>query len=80
MKGYMVPRKAGWDTQWTSGRAEVEKLLGLDGKEQIEEYGVGAVHPEVQRGVWKYKGMWEDFSSPLVSKADMEHPLCYLRQ
>ncbi len=67
MKGYMVPRKAGWDTHGLPVELEVEKKLGLDGKEQIEEYGVEPFISSVKKSVWKYKGMWEDFSIPLVS-------------
>ena len=68
MKGYMVPRKAGWDTHGLPVELEVEKKLGLDGKEQIEEYGMEPFIQQCKESVWKYKGMWEDFSStPLVS-------------
>lgn len=62
MKGYMVPRKAGWDTHGLPVELEVEKLLGLDGKEQIEEYGMEPFIKKCKESVWKYKGMWEDFS------------------
>ena len=63
MKGYMVPRKAGWDTHGLPVELEVEKKLGLDGKEQIEEYGMEPFIQQCKESVWKYKGMWEDFSS-----------------
>ena len=62
MKGYMVPRKAGWDTHGLPVELEVEKQLGLDGKEQIEEYGLDPFIRKCKESVWKYKGMWEDFS------------------
>lgn len=62
MKGYMVPRKAGWDTHGLPVELEVEKLLGLNGKEQIEEYGMEPFIKKCKESVWKYKGMWEDFS------------------
>ena len=62
MKGYLVPRKAGWDTHGLPVEIEVEKKLGLDGKEQIEEYGLEPFIRECKESVWKYKGMWEDFS------------------
>ena len=74
MKGYMVPRKAGWDTHGLPVELEVEKKLGLDGKEQIEEYGMEPFIKQCQESVWKYKGMWEDFSSTVGFWADMEHP------
>ena len=74
MKGYMVPRKAGWDTHGLPVELEVEKKLGLDGKEQIEEYGMEPFIQECKESVWKYKGMWEDFSSTVGFWADMEHP------
>ena len=74
MKGYMVPRKAGWDTHGLPVELEVEKLLGLDGKEQIEQYGVEPFIEKCKESVWKYKGMWEDFSSTVGFWADMEHP------
>ena len=74
MKGYMVPRKAGWDTHGLPVELEVEKLLGLDGKEQIEEYGVEPFIEKCKESVWKYKGMWEDFSSTVGFWADMENP------
>ena len=74
MKGYMVPRKAGWDTHGLPVELEVEKKLGLDGKEQIEEYGMEPFIKQCKESVWKYKGMWEDFSSTVGFWADMENP------
>lgn len=74
MKGKMVPRKAGWDTHGLPVELEVEKLLGLDGKDQIEEYGLEPFINKCKESVWKYKGMWEDFSSTVGFWADMEHP------
>ena len=74
MKGYMVPRKAGWDTHGLPVELEVEKKLGLDGKEQIEEYGMEPFIQQCKESVWKYKEMWEDFSSTVGFWADMEHP------
>ncbi len=74
MKGYMVPRKAGWDTHGLPVELEVEKMLGLDGKEQIEQYGLEPFIEHCKESVWKYKGMWEDFSSTVGFWADMEHP------
>lgn len=74
MKGYMVPRKAGWDTHGLPVELEVEKLLGLDGKEQIEEYGLEPFINKCKESVWKYKGMWEDFSGTVGFWADMEDP------
>ena len=74
MKGYMVPRKAGWDTHGLPVELEVEKLLGLDGKEQIEQYGLEPFIRKCKESVWKYKGMWEDFSGTVGFWADMEHP------
>ncbi|MCD2493374.1 isoleucine--tRNA ligase [Lacrimispora sp. NSJ-141] len=74
MKGYMVPRKAGWDTHGLPVELEVEKMLGLDGKEQIEQYGLKPFIEHCKESVWKYKGMWEDFSSTVGFWADMEHP------
>ncbi|MCU6748664.1 isoleucine--tRNA ligase [Faecalicatena acetigenes] len=74
MKGSMVPRKAGWDTHGLPVELEVEKLLGLDGKDQIEEYGLEPFIDKCKESVWKYKGMWEDFSSTVGFWADMEHP------
>ena len=74
MKGKMVPRKAGWDTHGLPVELEVEKLLGLDGKEQIEEYGLEPFIDKCKESVWKYKGMWEDFSGTVGFWADMDHP------
>ena len=74
MKGYMVPRKAGWDTHGLPVELEVEKKLGLDGKDQIEAYGMEPFIKQCKESVWKYKGMWEDFSSTVGFWADMEHP------
>jgi isoleucyl-tRNA synthetase len=74
MKGNFVPRKAGWDTHGLPVELEVEQLLGLDGKEQIEEYGIAPFIDKCKESVWKYKGMWEDFSSDVGFWADMEHP------
>ena len=73
MKGYMVPRKAGWDTHGLPVELEVEKLLGLDGKEQIEEYGLAPFIDKCKESVWKYKGMWEDFSRTVGFWADMDN-------
>ena len=83
MKGYYVPRKAGWDTHGLPVELEVEKLLGLDGKEQIEQYGLDPFITKCKESVWKYKGMWEDFSGTVGFWADMDNPyvtslfLCY---
>ena len=74
MKGYMVPRKAGWDTHGLPVELEVEKMLGLDGKEQIEEYGLAPFIDNCKESVWKYKGMWEDFSRTVGFWADMDNP------
>ena len=74
MKGYYVPRKAGWDTHGLPVELEVEKELGLDGKEQIEEYGLDPFIRKCKESVWKYKGMWEDFSSTVGFWADMDNP------
>ena len=74
MKGYMVPRKAGWDTHGLPVELEVEKKLGLDGKEQIEEYGLEPFIKHCKESVWQYKGMWEDFSSTVGFWADMDNP------
>ena len=74
MKGYMVPRKAGWDTHGLPVELEVEKLLGLDGKEQIEQYGLEEFIEHCKESVWKYKGMWEDFSKTVGFWADMDNP------
>ena len=74
MKGYYVPRKAGWDAHGLPVELEVEKLLGLDGKEQIEQYGLDPFITKCKESVWKYKGMWEDFSSTVGFWADMDNP------
>ena len=74
MKGKFVPRKAGWDTHGLPVELEVEKLLGLNGKEQIEEYGMEPFIKKCKESVWKYKGMWEDFSGTVGFWADMDHP------
>ena len=74
MKGYQVPRKAGWDTHGLPVELEVEKALGLDGKEQIEEYGLEPFIDKCKESVWKYKGMWEDFSGTVGFWADMDDP------
>ena len=74
MKGFMVPRKAGWDTHGLPVEIEVERKLGLDGKDQIEAYGMEPFIKQCKESVWKYKGMWEDFSSTVGFWADMEHP------
>ncbi len=69
-----MPRKAGWDTHGLPVELEVERKLGLDGKEQIEEYGLIPFIDQCKESVWKYKGMWEDFSATVGFWADMEHP------
>ena len=74
MKGYQVPRKAGWDTHGLPVEIEVEKQLGLDGKEQIEEYGLEPFIAKCKESVWKYKGMWEEFSDTVGFWADMDDP------
>lgn len=74
MKGYDVPRKAGWDTHGLPVELEVEKQLGLNGKEQIEAYGLEPFIEKCKESVWKYRGMWEDFSETVGFWADMEHP------
>ena len=74
MKGKYVPRKAGWDTHGLPVELEVEKLLGLNGKEQIEEYGMEPFIKKCKESVWKYKGMWEDFSKTVGFWADMDNP------
>ena len=72
--GYEVPRKAGWDTHGLPVELEVEKALGLDGKDQIEKYGVEPFIKKCKESVWKYKGMWEDFSNTVGFWADMDDP------
>ncbi len=74
MKGYMVPRKAGWDTHGLPVELEVEKALGLNGKEEIEQYGLEPFIAHCKESVWKYKGMWEDFSNTVGFWADMDDP------
>ena len=74
MKGEYIPRKAGWDTHGLPVEIEVEKLLGLDGKEQIEEYGVEPFIQKCKESVWKYEGMWREFSDVVGFWADMDHP------
>ena len=74
MKGYKVPRKAGWDTHGLPVELEVEKMLGLDGKDQIEAYGMEPFIQHCKDSVWKYKGMWEEFSDAVGFWADMDHP------
>ena len=74
MKGYNVPRKAGWDTHGLPVELEVEKKLGMSGKEQIEAYGIEPFIRECKESVWKYKGMWEDFSATVGFWCDMDHP------
>ena len=71
MKGKYVPRKAGWDTHGLPVELEVEKMLGLNGKEQIEEYGMEPFIKKCKESVWKYKGMWEDFSGTVGFWADL---------
>ena len=74
MKGYMVPRKAGWDTHGLPVELEIEKALGLNGKEQIEEYGLAPFIQKCKESVWKYQGMWEEFSGKVGFWADMDNP------
>lgn len=74
MKGKLVPRKAGWDTHGLPVELEVEKLLGLNGKEQIESYGLELFIERCKRSVWKYKEMWEDFSKTVGFWVDMDNP------
>ena len=74
MKGAKIIRKAGWDTHGLPVELEVEKKLGLDGKEQIEGYGLEPFIQECKESVWKYKGMWEDFSGTVGFWADMDDP------
>ncbi len=74
MKGYKTIRKAGWDTHGLPVELEVEKALGLDGKEQIEAYGIEPFVQKCKESVWQYKGMWEEFSRTVGYWADMEHP------
>ena len=74
MKGHKVPRKAGWDTHGLPVEIEVEKELGINGKEQIENYGVAPFIEKCKESVWKYKGMWEEFSDVIGFWADMNDP------
>ena len=74
MKGYYVPRKAGWDTHGLPVEIEVEKQLGISGKEQIEQYGIEPFLEKCKQSVWKYKQMWEDFSDTVGFWADMDDP------
>ena len=74
MKGEEVPRKAGWDTHGLPVEIEVEKEIGIEGKDQIEEYGIEPFIKKCKESVWKYKGMWEQFSDKVGFWADMEHP------
>ena len=74
MKGYKSVRKAGWDTHGLPVELEVEKKLGINGKDQIESYGLEPFIQECKESVWKYKGMWEDFSSTVGYWADMDDP------
>lgn len=74
MKGYNVPRKAGWDTHGLPVELEVEKSLGIDGKDQIEAYGLEPFIAKCKESVWEYKGMWEEFSDTVGFWADMEKP------
>ncbi|MDD3400892.1 MAG: isoleucine--tRNA ligase [Eubacteriales bacterium] len=74
MKGYDVLRKAGWDTHGLPVELEVEKQLGLDGKEQIEAYGVEPFIKKCKDSVWKYEGEWEDMSERVGYWADMKKP------
>ena len=74
MKGKRVLRKAGWDTHGLPVELEVEKKLGIDGKDQIEAYGLEPFIAHCKESVWKYKEMWEDFSGTVGFWADMDHP------
>ena len=74
MKGKNVLRKAGWDTHGLPVELEVEKAIGINGKEQIENYGIEPFIKNCRASVWKYKGMWEQFSDVVGFWADMEHP------
>ena len=74
MKGKKVLRKAGWDTHGLPVELEVEKAIGINGKEQIEKYGIEPFIKKCRESVWKYKGMWEEFSDVVGFWADMEHP------
>ncbi|WP_194608713.1 isoleucine--tRNA ligase [Clostridium vitabionis] len=74
MKGQQVPRKAGWDTHGLPVELEVEKEIGIEGKDQIEEYGIEPFIKKCKESVWKYKGMWEEFSDRVGFWADMKNP------
>jgi isoleucyl-tRNA synthetase len=74
MKGHKIIRKAGWDTHGLPVELEVEKEIGIDGKEQIEEYGIEPFIAKCKESVWKYKGMWEQFSGKVGFWADMDDP------
>ena len=74
MKGRKVLRKAGWDTHGLPVELEVEKSIGINGKEQIEDYGIEPFIKKCRESVWKYKAMWEEFSDVVGFWADMEHP------
>ena len=74
MKGKFVPRKAGWDTHGLPVEIEVEKQLGINGKEQIEKYGIEPFISKCKENVWKYKQMWEEFSYKVAFFADMDNP------
>ncbi len=74
MKGFDVLKKAGWDTHGLPVELEVEKMLGINGKEQIEKYGLEDFIKKCRESVWKYKGMWEDFSDTVGFWCDMENP------
>ena len=74
MKGHKIIRKAGWDTHGLPVELEIEKELGIDGKEQIEAYGLDPFIRKCKESVWKYKGMWEEFSGKVGFWADMDNP------
>ncbi len=74
MKGHKIIRKAGWDTHGLPVELEIEKELGIDGKEQIEAYGLDPFIRKCKESVWQYKGMWEEFSSKVGFWADMDDP------
>ena len=74
MKGEYVPRKAGWDTHGLPVEIEVEKIIGIEGKEAIEEYGVEPFIEKCKESVWKYEGMWREFSDIVGFWADMDNP------
>ena len=74
MKGYQVPRKAGWDTHGLPVELEVEKAIGIEGKDEIEAYGIEPFIKKCKESVWQYKGMWEDFSGIVGFWADMDNP------